>query len=103
MIQHLLTFEKLIGTKLIMLLYYLGLIGITLFAIVSLLGGLMTMTRDFGMGIAGIVMAIVGFVVGIVFWRFICELYILFFRISDDLRDIKNNKLGLEANKTDVF
>lgn len=103
MIQHLLTFEKLIGTKLIKLLYYLGLIGITLFAIVSLLGGLMTMTRDFGMGIAGIVMAIVGFVVGIVFWRFICELYILFFRISDDLRDIKNNKLGLEANKTDVF
>jgi len=26
----------------------------------------------------------------------------LFFRMSDDLRDIKNHQLGLDANNTDV-
>lgn len=88
MIQNLLSFDKLIG--------------ITLFSIVSLLGGLMMMTRDFGMGIGTVVMSVVGFAVGIVFWRFTCEIYMLFFRISDDLRDIKNDRLGLTPNTTDV-
>lgn len=94
MIQHLLTFDKLIGTKLIKLLYYIGLIGITLASIVSLLSGLMMMTQDFGMGLGTMLMSIIGFAIGIVFWRFICEIYMLFFRISDDLRDIKNMKTG---------
>ena len=42
MLQHFLTFDKLIGTKLIKVLYYLGLLGIVLSGIAGLFGGIMT-------------------------------------------------------------
>ncbi len=95
MIQHFLTFDKLIGTQLIKVLYYLGLVGITLGAILSLFGGLAMMTQSFVGGLGTVIVSIIGFAVGILFWRFICEIYMLFFRISDDLRDIKNSKTGV--------
>ena len=95
MLQHFLTFDKLIGTKLIKILYYIGLVGIILAGLGSLFAGLK-------LGIGAILGAIIGTVAGLLFWRFICELYLLFFRMSDDLRDIKNHQLGLEANTKDV-
>jgi len=68
--QQFLSFDKLIGTKLIKGLYFLGIAVILLAALK--------------------------------FWRFICEIYLLFFRMSDDLRDIKNHQLGRDANNIDV-
>ena len=38
MLQHFLTFDKLIGTKLIKILYYLGLLGIALAGIGAVFG-----------------------------------------------------------------
>ena len=75
MIQRLLTFDKLIGTTLIKILYYIGLVGIGLYAIIMLLTGL-------------------GVAISLLFWRFMCELYMLFFRISDDVRELKEMKSG---------
>jgi len=95
MLQHFLSFDKLIGTKLIKILYYVGLAGIILAGLGSLFAG-------FKLGIGAILGAIIGTIAGILFWRFICEIYMLFFRMSDDLRDIKNHQLGLEANTKDV-
>jgi len=95
MLQHFLTFDKLIGTKLIKVLYYVGLVGIILAGLGSLFAG-------FKLGIGAILGAIIGTIAGILFWRFICEIYMLFFRMSDDLRDIKNHQLGREANAKDV-
>jgi len=91
MLQHFLSFDKLIGTKLIKILYYVGLAGIILAGLGSLFAG-------FKLGIGAILGAIIGTIAGILFWRFICEI----FRMSDDLRDIKNHQLGLEANTKDV-
>jgi hypothetical protein len=50
-------------------------------------------------GLGMIVMSLVGAVVGVVMWRFMCELYLLFFRISDDIRDMKNHQLGIAPGK----
>ena len=50
------------------------------------------MTQSFLGGLGMVIAALIGAVVGLLFWRFICEIYLLFFRISDDLRDIKNMK-----------
>lgn len=102
MLQHFLTFDKLIGTKLIKILYYLGLIGIILGGIASLFGGLAMLGSSFGAGLGAIIGAILMTIIGIAFWRFLCEIYMLFFRMSDDLRDIKNHQLGLTANTKDV-
>ena len=102
MLQHFLTFDKLIGTKLIKVLYYLGLLGIVLSGIAGLFGGIMTLGSSFIGGLTAIGMAILVTIIGIAFWRFLCEIYMLFFRMSDDLRDIKNHQLGNAPNAKDV-
>ena len=103
MFQQFLSFDKLIGTKLIKILYYLGLIGIALGGIGAIFGALASMRYSFVQGIGALLGALIGIVLVLVFWRFMCEIYMLFFRMSDDLRDIKNEKLGLEHNTTDVL
>ena len=102
MISNFLSFDKLIGTTHIRVLYYLGLVGIVLFAIAGLFGGIGAMKYSFFGGVSAIGGALLGSVLAIVFWRFMCEIYMLFFRMSDDIRDIKNHQLGLEANDKDV-
>ena len=92
MLNQFLNFDKLNGTTLIKVMYYIGLVGIALYAIVTFLGGLGMMTQSFLGGLGMVIAALIGAVVGLLFWRFICEIYLLFFRISDDLRDIKNMK-----------
>jgi len=102
MLQHFLSFDKLIGTKLIKILYFLGLIGIALSGIAGIFKGFGMMRFSFTGGLGAIVAALIVTVLGFVFWRFLCEIYMLFFRMSDDLRDIKNHQLGLEANTKNV-
>ena len=95
MVSSFLTFDKLIGTKLIKVLYYVGMVFI-------LISGLTTLLAAFKAGFMAVLIAPVVTLVGLVFWRFLCEIYLLFFRMSDDLRDIKNHQLGREANTVDV-
>ena len=102
MLQHFLSFDKLIGTQLIKILYFLGLIGIILSGIAGVFKAFGLMRYSFSNGIGAIVMALIVTVIGLVFWRFMCEIYMLFFRMSDDLRDIKNHQLGNTANTKDV-
>ncbi|MBK8197404.1 MAG: DUF4282 domain-containing protein [Acidobacteria bacterium] len=94
MINQFLTFDKLIGSKLIKILYYLGLIGIALGVIGGIFTGFAGMGYSFFAGLGTILAALIGGVLGLVFWRFMCELYMILFRMADDLRDIKNAKLG---------
>lgn len=102
MLQQFLSFDKLIGTKLIKILYFVGLIGIVLGGLGAIFAAFGAMRYSFGGGVGALLGALIATAAGLLFWRFICELYLLFFRMSDDLRDIKNHQMGLEANKTDV-
>lgn len=102
MLQHFLTFDKLIGTKLIKILYYLGLLGIALAGIGAVFGAFGAMRFSFVSGLGALIGALIGTVIALAFWRFMCEIYMLFFRMSDDLRDIKNHQLGNAPNATDV-
>ena len=95
MLNQLVSVEKLIGTKLITILYYLGLIGIALGLIAGVLSGLGTMVSFSFFGRIGLVIApVIGAAIGLLFWRFICEFHLLFLRMADDLREIMLNKLG---------
>lgn len=102
MIQQFLSFDKLIGTKLIKALYYLGLLGVALMAIGGLFTSLAAFKMGFGAGLGSLIGTIIACALALVFWRFVCEMYMLFFRMADDLRDVKNHQLGLDANKADV-
>ncbi len=92
MVNQFLTFDKLIGSKLITILYYLGLIGIALGVLAGIFGGLGTMGYSFFGGLGMVIGALIGGVIGLLFWRFMCELYLLLFRMAEDLRDIKAAK-----------
>jgi hypothetical protein len=94
MVNQFLSFDKLIGSKLITILYYLGLIGIALGVLAGIFGGIGSMGYSFFGGLGMIIGALIGGVVGLLFWRFLCELYLLLFRMADDLRDIKAAKTG---------
>ena len=102
MISSFLTFDKLIGTKLIKALYYIGMALILIFGVIAIFGAIASIRYGVFSGLAAIFLALLGTLVGLVFWRFLCEIYLLFFRMSDDLRDIKNHQLGREANKVDI-
>ena len=102
MLNLFLNFDKLIGAKLIKILYYLGLVMIGIGTILAVFQGLALMRHSFAGGLGSIIMCLIGAVVGVVFWRFLCEIYMLFFRMSDDLRDIKNQQLGIKANEADI-
>ena len=102
MISSFLTFDKLIGTKLIKALYYIGMALILIFGVIAFFGAISSIRYGVFSGLAAIFLALLGTLVGLVFWRFLCEIYLLFFRMSDDLRDIKNHHLGREANNVDI-
>jgi hypothetical protein len=94
MLNQFMSFDKLIGSKLIVVIYWLGLLGIALGAIAGVFGGLAAMGSSFFGGLGAIIVALIGAVVGLLFWRFICEMYLLLFRMADDVRDIKAMKSG---------
>lgn len=97
LLAQFLSFDKLIGSKLVVIVYWVGLIGIALGAIAGVFGGLVAMGASFFGGIGAVIMALIGGAVGLLFWRFVCEMYLLLFRMADDVRDIKAAKTGLPA------
>lgn len=93
--KYFIGFDKLIGRQLITVLYYLGLAGIALGLLAGVFGGLGTMVSfSFFGGIGMVIGSIIGAAIAVLFWRFMCELYLLFFRMAEDVRDLKTAKLG---------
>ena len=84
MVNQFLTFDKLIGSKLITILYFLGLIGIALGVIGGVFGGLASMGSGFFTGLGMVIGVIIGGVLAVLFWRFMCELYMILFRMADE-------------------
>lgn len=97
MLNQFMSFDKLIGSKLIVVIYWLGLIGIALGTVAGVFGGLAMMGSGFFEGLGAIIVTLIGAVVGLLFWRFVCEMYLLLFRMADDVRDIKAMKSGPAA------
>ncbi|QYU70871.1 DUF4282 domain-containing protein [Leptolyngbya sp. 15MV] len=92
-IRDLLDFEKLIALKVLKIVYYLGLIGITLFALVSLAGAFGMMSYDITLGLGTMLMVVIGFALGVLFWRILIELYMTFFGIYERLGEVRD-RLG---------
>ena len=84
-----LSFEKLIGGMLIRVLYYVGLAIIGIIFLWMLMMAVNTMTYNFAAGLGIFIGAPIAVAIYVLFWRFICELYILLFRMSEQLNEIK--------------
>lgn len=90
MLKSFLNFDTLIGTRLIVLIYFFGLFVIAFAFLSNLFQGLKLFGSDFLQGVGSILGAVVAAVFAVLVWRFMYELFMLIFRISEDLRDIKN-------------
>ena len=81
-----LSFEKMMAGSIIKIAYYILLVFVILGGIVSSFTALMN--GQFGL----FLMTIVGTLLGILFVRIICEMYIVIFRISDNLAALRKMK-----------
>ena len=91
-IQRFMGFDRLLGPVLVKIVYYVGAAGI----IVAVLGALATAVLAFAAGNigAGVMQAIAAPAVGavvLVYWRFICELFMIAFRSYERLGEMRDS------------
>ena len=60
--KHLLNFDNMISTKILIIIYYLGLLGIVLGAVAGVVAGF------------GLIYFVLSLVIGVLFWRIFCEM-----------------------------
>ncbi|MBI1232924.1 MAG: DUF4282 domain-containing protein [Alphaproteobacteria bacterium] len=84
------SFDKLIATTLIKVLYWIGMAGIALGVLVQLAGALVMITRSPMVGLGMLIAVPIGGVIAVLFWRFLCEIYIVIFGIYDRLGEIRD-------------
>lgn len=90
-IQRFLNFDRLIGPVLVKLVYYVGAAGIVLGAVGALLTAIFSLFGgDIGPGIVKLIAAPAIAAVAFVYWRFVCELFMLAFRGYERLGQVRD-------------
>lgn len=96
-VTRFLDFKTLMGAGLVKLVYYLGLLGIGLGVIGGIFGALGTMFGlSFTTGLGMLIAVPIGGLFALCFLRFACELYIVLFRMGDDIAALRE-KGGVAA------
>jgi hypothetical protein len=89
--QRFLSFDRLIGPVLVKLVYYIGAASIALGAIGVLLIALMSLfSGNFGPGFVQLIAVPAVAAVGLLYWRFVCELFMLAFRGYERLGQVRD-------------
>ena len=83
---RLLSFDKMIAGLVIKILYYVGLVVILALGVWRFFGSL------FSGDVGAALIALIGIPIGILVLRVVCELYIVIFRISDNLAALRKMK-----------
>lgn len=83
-------FDRLIGPALVKIIYYIAAVGILLAVFAGLMAGVLSLVAgNFG-GLVQIIAAPVVGAVALVYWRFLCELFILAFQSFERLGEIRD-------------
>jgi len=94
LVQRFWGFDHLIGSALIKIIYYIGLFAILIFTVLAMFGGgLMGAMMGGSGGGGGALMFILAPIIGViylVFWRFICELWLLMFLMYTRMGEIRD-------------
>lgn len=84
-------FDKMIAPMVLKVVYWIGLVGIAIYMLVVIVGGLGMMSFSVGTGLGMILGAFVGGAIGFLFWRVVIELYMTIFGIHDRLGEIRDS------------
>ena len=91
MLKMFLTFDEFLFPKLVIFIYWAGLVLIGLFALIGAFGALaMGGHMGLGGGIVGFFGALIGGVISLAVWRISMELIIVLFSIHDVLKSIRD-------------
>jgi hypothetical protein len=82
------TFDKLIATSLIKILYWIGIAVIVIGTLFAMFAGF---SNGFASGLGSLIAAPIGGVIGLIVWRFLCEIYIVLFGMYDRLGNIEKS------------
>lgn len=85
------SFDNFIATKLVKFLYVLSLIGVTIAAIFFLIAGLVALGNGDSFGLLSIILAPILWLVYLILARLWLELVIVMFKISEDIKDIRDS------------
>src|SRR5262245_36695270 len=98
--QRFLNFDRLIGPRLVKIVYYvgaamivLGMAGALLAAVFAMAGG------NFGSGLMQLIAAPAVGAVAFIYWRFVCELFMLAFLTFERLGEVRDT-LRIAAGQT---
>ena len=94
-LSDLVNFEKLIAPKVLKIVYWLGLAGIAVMCLISFVGALAMLQYSAATALGTMLLSAIGLAFGVLFWRILIEVYMVFFGIYERLGEIKD---GL-ANK----
>jgi len=83
-------FEKLIAPRLLKVVYWIGLAGIAIFALMSLAGSLTMLQYSAATALGTMILSIIGFGFAVLFWRVMIEIYIVLFGIYERLGEIRD-------------
>lgn len=89
-INRFLSFEKLMAGGLVKVVYWLGLIAIVLGTLFAFFNAFGAFRYDAGTAFVGLIGAPIGGVLSLVFWRVFCEISLVLFRISDQLKEMND-------------
>ena len=88
-VSDLFSFEKNLSLTLVRIVYFLGLCGIALAAIMAAFGAMGVMRYSFMGGLGTLLTAVLGGSIAILVWRVVCELWMVIFGIYDRLGQIR--------------
>lgn len=90
LIQRFWGFDKLLGPILVKIVYYLGLAGLGIGVFFTMLGGLFALPNNALTGLGMLLIAPIVGAVALVYWRFLCEIFILAFETYNRLGEIRD-------------
>jgi hypothetical protein len=93
-VKRFINFDKLIATTLIKILYWVGLAGIAVWGVIFLVSAFGMMTQNVLAGLGMLVLLPLALVIMVLFWRFLCEVYIVIFGIYDRLGEVRDRMGG---------
>lgn len=85
-------FRLMLAVPFVKIVFIVGVVIGILWALVAMVGSVIAAmnTREGGIALIGIPLALIGLVLGLFVWRLYCELFIVIFRINDTLTEIKH-------------
>jgi predicted Zn finger-like uncharacterized protein len=84
-----LTFRIFIAPVVIQVLFWVGVLGCVIYALIALYGAIRLLEVSFGLALVPLFISMAALVLGPIMVRLYCETLIVFFRIYDTLREIK--------------